>query len=543
MKRNRAHRLQLDVGVVDTSSMKNVFSKNLFWAFTFLLATPCALADGIVRSEVVLQLNESIFAAPEFDFSSLLQGSETFTLPDVSVGGEVPVNVSGVSASVNYVLQTASKTVVLGAEIPLQAKSLAVSLRISLLKVDTIVKKQVGDVQVNVRVQGQCEDIPVEIQGQASLFGAIRTVVDSQGLPAVHMPWVRTEWATDAWKIGAFNCSMGGSSFATQVSRGLSEYLSQASTQENVSEQLRSVVNARLASYQSQVRQWFLQPRSLATGIKGLSLTLTPKAVVAIKDANFQISATLDFVFRSSVVTALTEVPGPQRAELSRSSNYALALPKNLPEALSDMAFRAGFYSFRRAGQEVPAFVSLLNNGFKQFWVWPQLMLYSRNSPFYFDFNATMAPRLGTLSEFGKGSVGGTLAGALDVLTWAPTTETPTPKATRFIKMIRFSADIMSTFQLLIQPVSGGSNLKVSFSSPTLKLQAQWEAEYQRYLWYSRLGLDLLKEGLRSSLISDGVEFFLPNLAMTSQLVLGLERFGLQGDWLVIDLKPNLRAP
>jgi hypothetical protein len=499
-------------------------------------AVSSAHADGIVRSEAVLQMNNSIFGAPEFDFSSLLQGKETFYLADLIVDGEMPVEISGVSVAVNYELQTPSKTVVLGAELPLKEKSLAVELSISRLKVDALIKKQVGDVQVNVRVQGQCEDIRIALKGQANFISAIRMVVDREGLPVIRMPWARADWAQNAWRVGAFNCSVGGTSFGSQVERGLLNFLAQTTTQERVSEQVQAAVNARLTSYQAQVRQWFLQPRSLGTGIKGLGLILKPRAVLAIKSESFQIGATLEFVFSTPNVTALSVVAGSVKPEFSSGSSFALMLPKELPAALSDMAYRTGFYQFRRPGQEIPAFKKLLKNRVSQFLVWPQLILYSRSAPFFFDVNTSLNPRLSALAENGIGGVSGKIGGAIDVLTWAPKTETPR-SAEDFLKMTRFYAEVTSDFQLMLHPSVGGTYLKVSFSKLDIHLKAKWEAEYQRYLWYSRIGLDSLKDGLETSLASDGVQIFLPHLPMTSQLNLNLDRFSLQKEWLVINLK------
>jgi hypothetical protein len=139
-----------------------------------------ALADAVVKSDFVFQLDNSIFDDPKLDFLSRLQGHEEINMNDTLIQGEVPATVHGIHASMDYKLKASSRQIVLGAEQALESDTLNVNLLIDQIAVDTIVRRMVGGVLIEARVQGTCTAIPMSLSaGKAKVVGALKAALIS----------------------------------------------------------------------------------------------------------------------------------------------------------------------------------------------------------------------------------------------------------------------------------------------------------------------------------------------------------------------------
>lgn len=489
-----------------------------------------ASADGVVTSDFVFRLDNSIFRSSEFDLSPLLSGQGEFALPDMEVAAQVPVSLSGLSVAAAWRLETPIKTISLGADIPVASSELDVRVVIRKLSVDAMVEQEVGGVIVRARVLGSCEDIPLSLNNSARVSAMVRTGIDAQGLPTIELAQTRVEWAAGAWRVGGFACSLGGESFRSRVVAGLESYLAAPSSALN--DELRSLFASRLQAYQATLRQWFLQPRDLRTGMKGVSLRLRPQAVAALVPGGFLLKGEIDIQLSSQVSVPGARVPGAGALPL-QGSGYSLSLPLELPTALSTMAYRLGLARLRLQGTDVPAFQEFLGNPFLKLFIWPQLLVYSPQDPFYFDFSAHRPPSLGTPVNSQTG-VSGQVAADLEMMTWAP----PEPDAGSggFVKMVRFAVPLTTTYRLQLQAhADGSSQATLSFAKVSAGLEAEWQPEYYSRIFNSYIAQDVLRDQLTEWMQGKEFSWRVPPLELTSSLRLGARNVRREGGWLTLD--------
>jgi len=506
--------------------------KKTFLILSLVFGCPAAWADSQVTSDVVVQLDNSLFASPEFALTSLLSGHEVMNVPDMTVAAQVPVQLSGISVEAAWQLETPGAQLAIGIDIPLVSKSLDVRLMIRKLAVDAWIDQQVGGITVHVHVLGDCENIPLLLTGAAKLSGVVRTGVDSSGLPTVGLAKVEAEWADGAWAVGDFTCRLGGESFRAKVLDGFKSSL--AAPTASLNDQLRAVFSSRLAEYQDRLRSWFLEPRSMASGVDGVSLTLRPRAIAGVLKDGFALAGQIDFKFASSVqAPALTVNAGGGAGPSLSASGYQLAFPEGLPAALSAMAYRLGLFQLRQPGGEIQAFQDFLGNPFFKIFIWPQMLLYSQYDPFYFDFSLGSKPRWGSIVNSSSGGVTGQIATDLRALLWAPT------HTGEFVKMVRFSAPLTTTYRWTMEAAKGGgSDLQIALSGAQVGVRADWEADYFSRLVNPSIAVDVLKDHFASWVEGRSLKFHLPPLKLSSSTELSLTGLRRDGEWLTLQLKP-----
>jgi hypothetical protein len=514
-----------------------------------VFASAFAKADGVVTSDFVFQLSNSVFAAPEFDFSSYLKGNQTISLPDTTVAAEVPVQMSGAQAQLSWELSTPSTALALGKDYPLSSKSLSLSLMIEHLAVDAVVDQKVGDVTIHAHVLGKCEKVPLSLPTGGTLSAHVKTGVDSSGLPTLTVEKVQAGWPPGAWSIGAFSCSLGGESFRQKIVSGLTTFLQQPTA--GLNEQLRQIFAGKLSSLEASIRSGLTQTRVLSTGVNGFSVTLRPQSIAGWNADNFQIRGNVEFRFNNPQMALAQVVSSVGGVPASGVQGYGLFFPEGLLKALNDVAYRSGFYFSRKTSADFPSFQSLLANPLFEFFIWPQLSMYSSQDPFYFDISALSTsagsgPQLGALADNGDGTIGMPVTGGVSVLVWAPEYS-----KMQFIKMIRFSAPISALGRLSFLPTEdGGTQVQLGFQQTEMQLGAEWESSYRPYLFNPNIALDTIQGELVSSLEQSGIQLKIPPIQLTSQTALSgrsVRRSGqasgqASGGWLIVELGAAARS-
>lgn len=526
-------RLEQSRFAVDTISMKNLLFVVLFG---LVFGAGSAWANGVVTSDVLMQLNNSVFASPEFTLTPLLSGHEIIPVPDMVVPSQVPVSLSGISVEASWQLNPPSNPLAIGADFPLASKSLDVRLLIQKLSVDAWVDTQVGGVTVHAHVLGECDRIPLALTGAAQLSGVVRTGVDGGGLPAVQLMSVRAQWPASAWSVGEFNCGVGGDSFRSKVMTGLLAYF--ASPPPSLNDQLKTAIGSRLASFQDQLRAWFLQPRTLASGLQGVNLTLRPRAIAAVRSDGLQVAGQVDFNFASSASAPTATVSANGSGPALSATGFQMAFPEGLPAALAAMAYQLGYFQLRQSGSQIQGFQDFLANPFLKLFIWPQLEFYSQQDPFYFDFSLSESPRFGSIVSSaggGDGGITGQVAGTLGLLMWAP-------DSSAFVKMLRFSVPLTTTYQWTMSAAGGGgggSDVQISLSGTQIALNASWEPDYySSHLVNPYIALDVLKGQFVTWVEGQSWKFHLPALQLTSTTSLSFSSVQNSGGWLSFGLTP-----
>lgn len=493
----------------------------IFTSSLVLLGAVSAQGDGVVQTDFLFQLDNSIFQSSEFELATRLQGEERFTLPDTVVAAQVPVHVKGIEAVVNYKMKSGSKYVFLGAEHMMASENVSARITIREMSVDAVVERVVSGVKVSVRVQASCENIQLDLpQGQSTIAGSIRTAVDNDGLPRVDIPWFDVSWNETSWQANDFKCQ-GLNGFKEEIQTGLKQYLKSPAA---FSEEMKKAVQDAVVAQTRQLKEWFVQPRLLNVDVEGLKVVMHPQKILGFKATQFQIKGVLEFAFVSPSVNDVIEVKSD--GSMPESQGFVLYIPDAAVSAMKSMAYRTGFLHMRKRGQEIAAFQEIRKDLINEVWVWPELQLYPKNAEFLFDFSLASEPVLSELSADKDGAPLGALDAHVFVQSWAP-------KGTGFEKFVAFDAPFKAQYRLTIE----GGELRAKMPNPMIDLKATWDPDYAKKRRFEKVNTDLMRTELLKSLKVDGVRVPLGLLPLTSQVKLAPQQIRKEGRWLRLDWK------
>lgn len=483
-------------------------------------AGPIAHGDGLVQSDFVFQMNSSVFKGGKFDFIPYLTGNEVFTLADSVVQDELPVYVKGISADVKYELLAGTPSVTLGSELAFMSKSVAMKFLIKEISVNGYVEIRENGRVIRALVQGACQNIQIDlVPGKTRVVGSVMTGIDAQGMPTVGLPYFEAQFATGAWTINDFPCSVGNG-FKDRVVAGLKSYLSNTGA---LNASMKQALQDRLSTFEKAIRAEFLSPMVIPIDLKGLKATLYPRRIVNIKNDGFQVIGQVDVSFPSASPGGTLTVSSPSLP--GAAGGFSLIFPENFVHAMNEMAFRTGLYVYRKAGQEIDAFRELLAGGFKQYFVWPELSQYAADSAFIFDFWTEERPSLDNLTDAGDGGLVGQLMGGLHVQVWAP-------YLSGYRKMIRFDTPVASRVKLSFSPTATGANLNVQLSNMHLDLSSRWDPQYTPSNDY--IGISSIQDALIEAGQTQGLQMPLQKLPLNT-LRLTPSALRKRGAWLSID--------
>ena len=421
-----------------------------------------AHADGVVRSDFAFQMNNTYFAAPEYEIAPKLVGQERIEMPDMTIQDEAPVQVTGIEAAFVYKMRSASKYVFLGAEQAIVSEEVSARVAVKRVSLDAVIERVVGGVVVRARVQAECNDIVLDLpKGEATLMGSLRTGVDEQGLPTISVPWFDVTWRRESWKATIGSCT-GASGFGPRVVEKIKDYLKDT---EKFKKDMRVKLDAKLAQQQIDMRKSFLKPKAVTVDIPGVSATLRPMWISEIKGGRFQVRGEIDFLFKHDTVVDVKVVKGAQVS--MTETGFVLGVPDQLPPALVDMGWRTGKAIVKKKASEVPPFRNVQASPFKMGFVWPEINNYTTDTEFLFAFSTGKLPGL-SVPEAAVGGLAGTFDTELTVGVSAPI-------GAAYEKMSDFRTPVHGTYSAVI----AGSELKLSLTSaPEYTLSHQWDGTY-----------------------------------------------------------------
>ena len=497
----------------------------LVWGLSVFVATP-ARADGVVASDFVFQLDNSVFQSEQFNLASLLEGSPIVTFPDLVIQDRVPIEVSGIQAQLNYKFHAASTYPVLGAQVAIASQEISADLTIAKIHVDAVTEEIVNGITVIGRVKGTCSNVKVKLRaGVAKAYGAVAVLVDQQGLPKVSVPWFHVEWPANAWDVGTLNCT-GARGFDKKVKPGLENYLKDSST---FLPQFKTYIDDQVAFIQAGIRDWFLAPIEVPLGIRGTKTLIYPKRIEALKGPKFQVRGTLEHAFENAIFNDRVELE--ESSGLPVQTGFSLALPNGFLKAMSDMAYRSGFYNLRKMGSEMQGFRDFRDSGVAVAVVWPELGWYPKEMDFAFDFLPAGQPVVGQVSADSSGGLVGPVQGDLKVNVWSQEFSTEV----KYRKFGQFLSPIHSSVRFSVMDVGGTPKLHMGFPALGMDLSYAWDPTYP--VRNDSVDSVTIRDSVRDSFMKDGLSFDLGKLPLNEKLILAPSGFRQSGNWLLLDFK------
>ena len=497
-------------------------------AMTFAAST--SHADGVLSTDFVFQMNNQLLQTPDLDLSKLLNGSAVIPIDDVVVAGEAPINVSGISVTLNYKVATPYQYPKLGTEINLASTNISGTVNIAKLAVDAEGDRMQNGNLVHWKVNGLCTDIVVSLpSGNAKMTGALDLLVGADGLPTLTVPWFQMNWTDGAWVVQSMNCS-GANNFFFRAKIGIEAYLKSSS---DFAAQFKTAIDKKASDYQTTARTKLLAPISVNVGAAGLTAVLKPAKIISLAGEQFQVRGVMDLTFASGTYkksVALTEA-----SSLPTQTGFTLSLPKTFLASFNSMAYASGFYNIEKKGSEISSFQSLRTSNTALSIVWTEVTHVPMTRDFIFDFSPTDIPSLSSVAWDGNTSLYGSVDLPLSINTWVQN-----PTGSSYTRFNDLTTPISATYVLSFTQETAGPTLNIAFSKFDLKILAFWNQAYVTANpdYNSTFDAASIGTSLTSSMTTTPTQMLIGSFAVTSALSLKPSAFRKTGNWLLLDMTP-----
>lgn len=478
--------------------------------FVFLFWGVFSRAETVVESEFELFLPRK-FQQNLIDtkWKDLLnkEFQLNWQFPDQAMTSEqgIHVQLQGVSLQIQTILEKP----LLGSaqnDLELQSRDLQAQMVISNVFVDQDIIKTVGGITGQFHIKAQCHDVTLNLKKNLGDFkiSLKPEILANQGRAEVQD--ISLAWQSRAWVAQDFQCS-GAEGFVNLVQQEV----------QKISADSAAFINPHKAQMISYLQQYmnskeidFSQPRKILSGRTDVDISMV---VDRFDDTNLE-----SILVKGRLIIRFTRNTKDERKYLNLLLNNStfydhnvnqaqLRLPVNFVKEMVAQSYVANSWIHKFSSDKISGFSSLMSSRFMQFFVWPELMRYPKNSLFEFDFYSDK-----DVLVSGKGLQ---YRLSMNLLT-----KMLAPQNGSFVAFMNFSTPLQSQLQLSVQD----GLTRVQFSNTALSLRYQWDSQYiKNFSPRTRFSASMIQSRILSSLSSSGITFQLPKIPLSEGLMLGVK--------------------
>lgn len=175
---------------------------------------------------------------------------------------------------------------------------------------------------------------------------------------------------------------------------------------------------------------------------------------------------------------------------------------------------------------EIPAFQDFMQSRFKQFFAWPELMRYPKNTTFAFQFLPMGPPSFENEKTGPDNTISGDMNMPLSVRMFAPISGQYTP-------MVEFRT--MASGPTKLKLLKAGK-IEIQLTAQPYPVYYGWAQKYVRnFNPNQNVAVDTIAKQVRESLNTEGFTMEIPSLTVGKELKLVPEKWNLEGTNLRMD--------
>jgi hypothetical protein len=477
----------------------------------------------IVNSQFQLRLNEGLFDKLIEDFWQSLQGEQQIDIGSFTVTpGGIPIRIEGVSAKVNYAFSLPQRVDERTREWEIHSENLGATLHIDKISATQIVEREVDGIIIRVRLQADCNNVTLKLpQGLTQVSARIRAEV-AQNQVKLSLPAYDASWAQGAWQVESMQCT--GVEGFDQIVKG--EALKALSSFQNFDAEVHEALTRNFAQWSKDASLLLLSEQELPSGKDYLKVYYRPQTAAESENG---LLLTGDLRFEYPYVSpdqTIEQSYTLKQGELQATANPELLLPFDTVRALMMGEYFAGQLEYSLYSTEIPAFTDFMQSRWQQFWAFPELQSYPKDTKFAFQFLPLGPPSLQNEKAGGSNTVNADLTLPLSVRMFAPLDGKLRP-------MVEFRTYISGPSSLKILP-----NGKIEFhlSTQAYPVTYAWAQSYvSKYSPTQRIAIDTISGKVRSALSSEGFTLAIPSFTVGRQLQLVPQGWNLVGGNIRLD--------
>lgn len=445
----------------------------------------------------------------------------SFALGEVQIEAEeIPVNLSNIQVEIDTVLRNVGSS---HRSTLWHADQMVAQITVSGFIVEKYVEQWISGVKARVHLRAECAPFQL-LQESAQMQMA--WIWSSQGTRLqAQLGSLELHWPKNSWKVGAIQCQ-GPRGFADVVQEEIKKKLENP---ESLIPELKAQMEAHFNRKMEDSLAQYRKPQWLFSDFQ-TALVMEMTGVEAAVDKGL--------VFKGLIHVQRPQAQGVQHREevvalnVERSlegveTQYpALIFPGQAVESLiGDMAEnRIALYKLNQFSD----FNRLLRSRFLQFFIWPDLMKYSKSAQFDVTSRVSGRPTLQyTINQkiWIQGYVDSWIYSQRDNRMW------------RYI-------DIRTAFSAWVYPNVEKGHLHFSLSNQNMKSSARMASEYvSRFRPSTHIGVSTIESSLKKAPFFQGFSLELPSLEMPNgkkfkaQRILRTHREGF-----IVEMLPQLEG-
>ncbi len=487
---------------------------------TLLIISSHAFAKSQIISEFELNLPRQfqevlINRSWETLMNREFQGN--WQIPDQKVETDgIPVHIKNVSLAVRSFMQKPSIQDP-NAALFLTAKDLRAELKLGEVSINHTIERSVGGIVGRFRVQALCQNVILNLVPGAGHFSLSINPQFDNSRARLNVQDVHLAWTPGAWVASEIQC-LGAEGFNDLIKKEI----------ERVTNDSEILVRPNLQSIKTKIQESLQEVTYDYTSDRELNIS-RPDIRVFMRDLSFenlgvQGARIKGFFHIHFLLSKNEEVIYLHLGKNTSVANFAaqLRLPKEFIAEFATRAYSADSWLHRVSSTKISGFNSLMRSRFSQFFVWPELMNYSKSSQFLFDISSRK-----DVSVQGVG-LKYELEGVFSTRMWAP-------RSGAYVPFMNFTTPLRMTLAMSTKQ----GKLSLQFGQVNLSLASKWDAEYlSRYSPSTRFSNSTIRNRIASSLEGMKTDVSLPTLPVVEGVNLKFDQvLSPTGEDLVIYLK------
>lgn len=303
-------------------------------------------------------------------------------------------------------------------------------------------------------------------------------------------------WPSGAWAVETLDCP-GVAGIGTAIAGRILDAMANASL---VDAQVRPALEKVLMAAGESASQGLLGGLTLPSGIDGLTLTALGGEVREI-EGGFEMRGKLKFHFAKAGKAAAEERRFEAFPEGKVGGSAQLLLPEATLNALLEAGFHASVLKHELQAKDLGGFEKLSGSRLRQFFAWPDLRRFPKNTNYLFRFSPVAAPALKNARSSGN-TLQGQLGFPLSIKMFAPIER-------RWFPYVEFRTRLDAGASFRLQ----GGALKVRLNAHEGELTHGFSREYvDRFRPNTRISTRRLAPALFSALNENELTVRLPRL-------------------------------
>lgn len=497
-----------------------------FTCFLMLISAQTSHARWSVQSEFQLHLSEPTFDKVIEDFWQSLQGKQTVPLANITITpGGIPVQITGIRAELDYAFPLPQR--VQGArEWALETDKLSATLIVDRISASQTIIREIDGIIVEIRLDAECSNIRLRLpEGSARIEARIRAQVE-QSQVKLSLPHFDADWKESSWQLLGMNCT-GAQGFDQLVAQ---EALKALSSFQNFDHEVRASLDENFEKWSKDASLLLLSQRELPSEKDYVKIFYEPKSANETGNGLLlrgELRFEYPFVAPGQEIENKFGIIAPRVPEdYAADAKPKLILPFDTIRALMMGEYFAQKLEYSMWSTDMSGFNSLMQSRWTQFFAWPHLMSWPKNTKFAFQFLPMGPPSFRDERPAGADGVAGNLNLPLSMRMYAPVNGVYTP-------MVEFRSQISGAATIKLLP---NGKVQLNVATQELPVQYGWSKAYlNKYRPSQRIAVQTMAKELKKSLNTDGFTLALPTITVGKSLKLKPEAWRLEGKQLHLD--------